>query len=355
MSNLRKIKIISVVGARPQFIKLAAIHKAILKNDEVHHVIVHSGQHYDFNLSGQFFVELSIPEPKYNLEIGSGHHVIQMAKCMIGLIDVFEKEKPDIVFVYGDTNTTAAAAITAAKCNIKLAHIEAGLREWDKSIPEEVNKLLTDAVSDLYFTPTETGRQNLSIEGKTNQVYVTGDLSLDLLYDMVDVTPSYLPSEPYIFMTCHRAANTNDIENLKEIMSAIEQISYKVIFAIHPRTKKVLNVVDPNWAPNHLVFIDPPGFWDTQAYIKNAKYVITDSGGIIKEAYFHKVPVIIIDKQTEWVETIQEGWSTIAGPNSNRILQSVSVWRRPLIHTNCLGDGKAGQRIIAEIIKHLNV
>jgi UDP-GlcNAc3NAcA epimerase len=352
---MNKCKVISVVGARPQFIKLAAMHKAILQEGTLKHIIVHSGQHYDFDMSGQFFEELAIPEPDYNLEIGSGHHIIQMAKCMTGLIDVFEKEKPDMMLVYGDTNTTAAAAITASKCNLKIAHIEAGLREWDKSIPEEVNKLLTDAVTDLYFTPTETGRQNLAKEGKTNQVYVTGDISLDLLYDLVDRTPSDMPGGDYVFMTCHRAANTDDPGNLKEILSAVKQIKQKVIFAMHPRTRKAIDILDPNWTPDHVIIIDPPGFWDTQAYIKNAKFVLTDSGGIIKEAYFHKVPAIIIDKQTEWVETVEEGWNTIAGPNSEKILQSISKWRRPQVHTNCMGDGKAGQRIISEIINSFHV
>lgn len=351
----QKISLLSVVGARPQFIKLAAMHKAILKNGTLKHIIVHSGQHYDFDMSGQFFEELAIPSPDYNLEIGSGHHIIQMARCMTGLIDVFEKEKPDMVLVYGDTNTTAAAAITAAKCNIKIAHIEAGLREWDKSIPEEVNKLLTDAVTDLYFTPTETGRQNLAKEGKTNQVYVTGDISLDLLYDLVDRTPGDMPGEAYVFMTCHRAANTDDPGNLKEIMSAVNQIKQKVIFAMHPRTRKAIDILDPNWASGHVKIIDPPGFWDTQAFIKNSKFVITDSGGVIKEAYFHKVPAIIIDNQTEWVETLEEGWNVIAGPDTKKILSAMENWKRPAMHTNCLGDGKAGQRIITEIINNINV
>jgi len=344
---------LSVVGARPQFIKLAAMHKAIQKDGTLRHIIVHSGQHYNFDMSGQFFEELQIPKPDYNLEIGSGHHVFQMAKCMTGLVDVFEKEKPDMVLVYGDTNTTAAAAITAAKCNLKLAHIEAGLREWDKTIPEEVNKLLTDAVADLYFTPTETGRKNLEKEGKTNHVYVTGDISLDLLYDNVERSPENIPEKPYIFMTCHRATNTDNPDNLHEILSAVQKIKQEVVFAVHPRTQKAIQNLKPNWSPGHVTMISPPGFWDTQAWIKNAQFVLTDSGGIIKEAYFHKVPAIIIDKQTEWVETVQEGWNVIAGPFTNRILLAIENWKRPKVHTNCLGDMHSGKKIINRIIHYL--
>ncbi|MBK9150503.1 MAG: UDP-N-acetylglucosamine 2-epimerase (non-hydrolyzing) [Saprospiraceae bacterium] len=346
-------KLLSVVGARPQFIKLAAMHRAIAKIPTLKHVIVHSGQHYDFEMSDRFFEELTIPKPNYNLEIGSDHPVLQMAKCMTGLVDVFVKEKPDIILVYGDTNTTAAAAIAAAKCNFKTAHIEAGLREWDKSIPEEVNKLLTDAVTDLYFTPTETGKINLEKEGKTQNVFVTGDISLDLLYDYTPESKISVPEEPYIFMTCHRAVNTDNPQNLKQILLAAEAIAKPVIFALHPRTKKVIETHFSDWHADNVTIIDPPGFWDTQTYIKHAEFVLTDSGGIIKEAYFHKVPAVILDKQTEWVETVQEGWNVIAGPDKNAILRAVHNWKRPDYHSNCLGDGKAGMRIVEQIIQYL--
>lgn len=352
---MSKFKILSVVGARPQFIKLAAMHRTIeMYSNDFEHVIVHSGQHYDFNMSGQFFEELNIPNPNYNLEIGSGHHVVQMAKCMMGLVEIFEKEEPHIVLVYGDTNTTSAAAICASKCNIKLAHIEAGLREWDKTIPEEINKLLTDSVSDLYFTPTETGRENLLKEGKIENVFVTGDISLDLITGKKTEAIASLSDEPYIFMTCHRAANTDNLDNLREILLAVEQLKYRIIFAIHPRTRKAVDRINTSWAPEHVTLINPPGFWETQAYIRNAKFCITDSGGIIKEAYFYKVPAIIIDKQTEWIETINEGWNIIAGPNTKRILAAIENWQKPEIHTNCLGDGRAGNLIIKEIHNYLN-
>lgn len=340
----------SIVGARPQFIKLAAICQALDFEPSMHHCIVHSGQHYNFEMSGQFFDELVIPKPDYNLEVGSGHHIYQMAKCMMGLVEIFEKEKPDIVLVYGDTNTTSAAAIAASKCNIKIAHIEAGLREFDKTIPEEVNKLITDSVTDLYFTPTETGRENLEREGKVNNVFVTGDISLDLLYSNRAQMLEKRIHRPYIFMTCHRAANTNDVKNLDQILRAVSDIDRDVIFAVHPRTKNALAEHFSDWHPAHVEMINPSGFWETQAYIKFADFVITDSGGIIKEAYFHKVPAIIIDKQTEWIETVDEGWNVIAGPDKEKILSAITNWKKPNIHSNCLGDGMAGEKIIDQII-----
>ncbi len=359
----KKYKIISVVGARPQFIKLAGLHKAIANENDFEHIIVHSGQHYDHNLSGQFFMELEIPEPHYNIGIGSGHHNIQIAKCIIGVDEILEKENPDLVIVYGDTNTTSAAAIAASKRNIPIAHVEAGLREFDKSIPEEINKLLTDAVTDLFFVPTQTGVDNLANTGVINQVFLTGDISLDLLYDnqklwnCADLKAKYGVNEGYIFMTCHRAANTDDRANLEQIIEALGELKVPVIFAIHPRTLQKINEysLQDSLKSENINLIDPPGFWETQSLIKHAQMVITDSGGIIKEAYFHKTPAIIIDKQTEWIETVEEGWNVIAGPSKITILNAVENWKVPEQHSNCLGNGKAGNHIVKEIINYLNV
>jgi UDP-N-acetylglucosamine 2-epimerase len=352
-------KVMSVVGARPQFIKLAGLHRAISKEKSLEHIIVHSGQHYDHNMSGQFFVELNIPEPYYNIGIGSGHHNVQIAKCIVGVDEILEKEMPDLVIVYGDTNTTSAAAMAASKRNVPIAHIEAGLREFDKSIPEEVNKLITDSVTDLYFTPTETGRINLANEGKCSNVFVTGDISLDLLFDFV-INDEFLKkynvrTGDYYFLTCHRAANTDVVENLGQILRAIENLDKVVLWPMHPRTGKVIEASFPNWSPANVKIIDTCGFLETQTLIKQAAFVITDSGGIIKEAYFHKVPAVIIDKQTEWIETVDEGWNTIAGPNANKILEAVKNWRKPRRHGNCIGNGNAGKVIVKEILNYLNV
>lgn len=355
--NKRRYKILSLVGARPQFIKLAGLHGAITCERNIEHIIIHSGQHYDHNMSGHFFDELGLPKPNYNLGIGSDYHNIQIAKCIIGVDEILEKETPDLVIVYGDTNTTAAGAIAAAKRKIPIAHVEAGLREFDKSIPEEVNKLITDALTDLFFTPTESGRSNLIAEGRQNNVFVTGDISLDLLFkNRSHMESTILESEKYIFVTCHRAANTDEKNNLKEILEAIRELEYMVKFSIHPRTAKAIFSYDFQYLldSNKIQVLEPQGFWETQKLIKNAAFVLTDSGGVIKESYFHKVPGIILDKQTEWIETVKEGWNIIAGPDKKKILETVSTWLRPKYHSNCLGDGQAGKRIVAEIIKYLD-
>jgi len=347
-------KIISVIGARPQFIKLAGFHRAVQKEPKLHHVIIHSGQHYDYGMSGQFFEELDLPAPDYNLQVGSASHNSQIARCLEGLDPILEKEFPAMVVVYGDTNTTAAAAIAAAKRNIPVAHIEAGLREFDKSIPEEINKLITDAVTELYFTPTETGRDNLLREGKSHNVFVTGDIGLDLLTGDTEDGKD-LPSKEYIFVTCHRASNTENPENLKAILSSLAEVDKDVVFPLHPRTK---NAIEKFGLGHHLTsgnihVTEPLGFWDTQQWIRNAWRVVTDSGGVIKEAYFYKVPCIITDKQTEWVESVNEGWSIVAGPDKDQIIKAARDFEIPKKHSNFLGDGQAGVRIVDKILEYL--
>lgn len=361
MSKAAVYHIITVVGARPQFIKAAALSRAIAKSSRLKETIVHSGQHYDHNLSGSFFSELEIPEPKYNLGIGSQSHNKMIGRFLIAFDDILEAEKPDLVVVYGDTNTTSAAAIGAAKRNIPLAHVEAGLREWDKSIPEEVNKLLTDSVTDLFFTPTQTGVGNLKKVGIVENVFLTGDISLDLLFhnpkfiEESVLRTKYNLSGEYAFMTCHRDANTSDSKNLKAILNAVSKCDLPVVFPIHPRTKAaILQHNLGNHISSNILVIEPLSFWETQSLLKHAAIAITDSGGIIKEAYYHKVPGIIIDAQTEWIETIHEGWNSIAGPNEERIVNLVKSRKTPKVHTNALGDGNCGDRIVKRIERYLD-
>ncbi len=353
----KKIKILTVLGARPQFIKAAALSSAIKKHPLMDEVIVHSGQHYDDNLSGVFFDELDIPSPKYNLGIGSQSHNVFIGRFLIAFDKILDVENPDVIIVFGDTDTTAAAAIAAAKRNICLAHIEAGLREYDKSIPEEVNKLITDSVSDLYFCPTMTGVENLQKQGITHQVFLTGDIGLDLLVsdtryiDHSLLTEKYGLKERYVFMTCHREANTKDRQKLENILKAVTNLGIQVVFPIHPRTKKA--IVDfglEGLTGGALKVVEPIGFWETQSLIKGAYCTITDSGGIIKETYFHKTPGIIIDTQTEWIETVKEGWNTIAGPNEYNILRAFENLKTPKIHTQALGRGDCGKKIV-EILR----
>lgn len=356
----KKYHVITVVGARPQFVKAAALSRAILKSSELRETIVHSGQHYDANLSGDFFAELDIPVPKYNLEIGSVSHNVLIGQFLIKFDAILEEEKPDMVIVYGDTNTTSAAAIGAAKRNIPLAHVEAGLREWDKTIPEEVNKLITDSVTDLFFSPTQTGVENLKKVGVTANVYMTGDISLDLLFE----NPNYIQEETiratynvpdeYIFMTCHRDANTSNQHHLHSILTAVSTADKPVVFALHPRTRNAIETYGL-WDSigDNVQLIDPLGFWETQSLLKYASLSVTDSGGIIKEAYFHKTPAIIVDKQTEWIETLVEGWNVVTGPNYDAICNAIQHHKAPSSHTNALGNGTCGKQIVDVIETYL--
>ena len=357
MAILKK-HIITVVGARPQFVKAAALSRAIAKSETLKETIVHSGQHYDQNLSGDFFAELNIPQPKYNLGIGSMSHNKMIGHFLIAFDDIIDQEEPDMILVYGDTNTTSAAAIAAAKSNIPLAHVEAGLREWDKTIPEEVNKLLTDSVTDLFFSPTSTGVDNLAKVGITDNVFLTGDISLDLLFS----DTQYLEEEhlrkkynlvgDYIFMTCHRDANTSSEEKLSNILRGVSSTDQQVLFAMHPRTKVAIDRYGiGQLIGNNLIITEPLGFWETQSLLRYSSLSVTDSGGIIKETYFHKVPGIIIDKQTEWIETLEEGWNVVTGPDEDAIKSYIANPPQPTIHTNALGDGLCGNKIVS-ILEH---
>lgn len=376
-----KYKILTVVGARPQFIKAAPLSKAIAASENLIEVLVHTGQHYDYELSQQFFDELGLPTPLYNLEIGSGRHAFQMGQILIKLDSVLEIEKPDMVVVFGDTNSTSAAAIAAAKNNIPLAHVEAGLREWNKRIPEEINKLLTDSVTDLYFCPTPTGVVNLQKQGVTEGVHLVGDIGIDLvvhnlekivrnktvLFERLNQPPTPEGSRVisnhqtpiteggYFFMTCHRASNTDDVEKLKQILSIFDDIKEPIIFPIHPRTRATIEKhgLQHLLEKPHVQVIEPIGFWDTQTLIRHAKMVLTDSGGVIKEAYFHKVRCCILDNQIEWIEAVNEGWSKITGANRLKIIEAIKTFELPTVFSGFLGDGTAAQQIVFIINSYL--
>jgi UDP-N-acetylglucosamine 2-epimerase len=355
-------KIISVVGARPQFIKLAPLSRAIRK--EFDEIIIHTGQHYDEGMSDIFFKELGIPTPDYNLGIGSNLPCKQIALMLIELEEIFLKEKPDCVIVFGDTNSTAAASIAAIKTKSKLAHIEAGLREFNKYIPEESNKLITDILSDFYFCPTPKAIEILKSMGLTQHAYNVGDVMIDIIEQNIPVIEANqeaiykrfdIKHKEYCFMTCHRASNTDDVDNLKNILEAIQSFSEKVIFPIHPRT---LKVVKENGLENlinqpNIILTEPLGYIDSQTLIRFAKFVYTDSGGITKEAYFHHTPGILTDTQTEWVETVDEGWNQQAGPKKENIIAAYHKISSPTFNSNCLGDGKASEKITSILKQYL--
>jgi UDP-GlcNAc3NAcA epimerase len=363
LTSKKIYKLLTVVGARPQFIKAAPLSKAIAEHPFLEEIMVHSGQHYDNNLSNIFFEELGLPTPKYLMEVGSSSPATQFAHIILKLDSILQIEKPDMVIVFGDTNTTSAAAVTAAKNNLPIAHVEAGLREWNKTIPEEINKLLTDAVTDLYFCPTLTGVKNLKNANITKNVFLTGDIGLDLLVnnkekiadnrqilDKLGIKPN-----DYFFFTCHRASNTDNPERLKAILDIFKVIEKPVIFPIHPRTKARIE----QFGFTHLLqmpivkVVEPLGFWDTQTLIHFAEKVLTDSGGIVKEAYFHKTPCIIMDNQIEWVEAVEEGWCSLTGANTEQILNKLRHFDTPSVQSAFLGDGTAAKKIVEAIMGFL--
>lgn len=355
--------ILHIIGARPHFMKLAPVYQGLKSNDQISQKIIHTGQHYDFELSGQFIAEFELPKPDVNLEIGSKGHLGQIADILLGLDRYFEEHPTDMVVVYGDTNTTAAGAIAAAKVNIPIAHIEAGLREWDKSIPEEVNKLLTDAVTDLYFAPSDTGAQNLKRNGILEGVHETGDVVISYIHnnnhriceELSILAELNITKENYFLATCHRAANTDDPVHLKEILTALQSLPKKVIFLLHPRTRQAIKShgLEAYVDNENILTTHPLSFWRTQCLIQNAKMILTDSGGMIKEAYYHRKQSIILDKQTEWVEVLEHGWSYIAGPSKENILYGVHNQMNPPDHPELYFQPDAPEMISRIIFDYL--
>lgn len=322
------MKIVTVIGARPQFIKAAAVSNKLRKNNE--EILIHTGQHYDNNMSDIFFEELGIPKPNYNLSIGSGNHGYQTGKMLIELEALYIKEKPDIILVYGDTNSTLAGALAASKLLIPIAHIEAGLRSFNMNMPEEQNRVLTDHISKYLFAPTDTAINNLKNENITKNVYNTGDVMFDaikLFKEKALETSSVLkdnninPNE-YILSTIHRAENTNDINRLTNIINALNESEKNVVLPLHPRTHKFINDYGLK-INNNIKIIEPVGYLDMINLENNSQKIVTDSGGVQKEAYFLQKPCITMRDETEWIETVENGWNTIVGSNKEKILDSI--------------------------------
>jgi UDP-N-acetylglucosamine 2-epimerase len=348
------MKIVSIVGARPQFIKSVLISRELRKSQE--EVLVHTGQHYDIELSKIFFDELGIPKPDYNLGVGSDTHARQTARMMISIEDTLIAETPDLVLVYGDTNSTLAGALAAVKLHIPVAHVEAGPRMFDRNIPEEVNRVLTDHVSSFLFAPTQTALDNLRTEGINDGVYLTGDVMLDsfLQFSQVAERNSKILHElglgkaEYLLTTVHRARNTEVEENLKNIVEAFSSMDEKIVFPVHPRTAKYLKQYrlygQLRDAPN-VRLIAPVGYLDSIILTQNAKKVLTDSGGLQKEAYFSKVPCITLDGVTGWPETVEDGWNTLVSSNKEKIIEAVKQFEPEGRQRDVFGDGRAGGRI----------
>ncbi|MDD7794977.1 non-hydrolyzing UDP-N-acetylglucosamine 2-epimerase [Clostridium sp. 'White wine YQ'] len=349
------MKILTVVGARPQFIKAAAVSKVLRETCE--EKIIHTGQHYDKNMSEVFFDELNIPRPDFNLHIGSGGHGFQTGNMLINLEEIYLNEKPDMILVYGDTNSTLAGALCASKMLIPVAHVEAGLRSFNMAMPEEQNRILTDHISKYLFAPTETAMKNLKNEGLTNNTYNVGDVMFDAVKHFKEIAKekSVLykklidTKDNFILTTIHRAENTNSIQRLSNIIEALNESGEKIILPLHPRTQKYISEYGLKLS-NNIEIIEPIGYLDMLGLEMLAKKIVTDSGGVQKEAYFMDKPCITMRDETEWVETVEQGWNTVVGTEKNKILDAIINFNPVNEKLNVFGDGKASE-IISDILR----
>jgi len=368
-------KIATILGARPQFIKAAVISRIIKElNDEnssqlIDEIIIHSGQHYDIGMSQIFFDELDIPKPHYFLDVNGSSHAVMTGMMLIKIEKCLNEIKPDIVLIYGDTNTTLAGALTAAKLNIPVAHVEAGLRSFNRNMPEEINRILADKISSILFCPTTTAVNNLNNEGigiedkkslYGQKVVLSGDVMYDsvLYYEKIAKPSDQIKKiieeikDNFYLATIHRAENTNDLSRLRNIIEALEEISKQtpVIIPLHPRTKKIIN--DNRILTKHIKFIEPAGYFDLLTLLSKCKGVFTDSGGLQKEAYFMKKFCVILRDETEWVELVRNNAAVLVGADKEQVvtaekkLSSLNV--EP--ETGLFGDGKAGEKIVGKLI-----
>lgn len=347
--------IASIVGARPQFIKAAPVSRAL--TSRFNEVMIHTGQHYDYEMSDLFFKEMDMRQPDFNLGIGGGTHGAQTGMMLIELEKVISAVKPDCVLVYGDTNSTLAGALTTAKAGIPLAHVEAGLRSYNRAMPEEVNRVLTDHVSSWLFCPTDAAIKNLEKEGITKGVHQIGDVIYDALLRNLEIARAKsqilermsLKKGEYALATVHRAGNTDDRTNMQSILDALGSLPTRVVFPVHPRTRK--RIEEWKFAINENVsLIEPLGPLDILQLQENADCILTDSGGMQKEAYLLGARCITLREETEWVETVSAGWNSLAGVDAKRIRALYGTWKpareRPLLY----GDGRAAEKI-AQILK----
>ncbi|MDD2411924.1 MAG: UDP-N-acetylglucosamine 2-epimerase (non-hydrolyzing) [Bacteroidales bacterium] len=380
-----EIKILTIIGARPQIIKAAAISRTIKNgfDHQIQEILVHTGQHYDANMSDVFFKEMGIPEPHHNLNVGSMSHAAQTAKMMLGIENLINSEKPNYLLVYGDTNSTLAGALSAAKLHLPVIHVEAGLRSYNKSMPEEINRIITDHASTLLFTPTKTGFQNLIKEGFSNTdvqkadvdhpaIFHCGDVMLDnsLFFkekaqkDSQILQKMNLKPNEFVLCTIHRDNNTDIKERLTNIVRALLEISQKndiqIVLPLHPRTAKKL----PEMLDSHLYqdfttavgikITEPVSFFDMIQLESNSKLIMTDSGGVQKEAFFFKKPCLILRSETEWVEIVDADCAKIVDANREKIIENFNLYlnKQDLFFPDIFGNGKAAEFICQKIIKH---
>lgn len=350
-----------MVGARPQFIKVSPVHKAISNRHE--HRILHTGQHYDYQMSQVFFEELQIPAPDYSLGVGSGTHGIQTGRMLADIEGALMKERPEMVLVYGDTNSTLAGALAAVKLNIPIGHIEAGLRSYRRGMPEEINRVLTDHISSLLFCPSRVSVGNLALEGVTKGVHLVGDTMTEVLLDLEErlkeevLDALGLGKKDYILCTIHRQENADDRKNMEEIINAILASSECFVIPLHPRSRK--NLI--NWSmigklenADNVLLTEPQNFMAFTALEKYAKKIMTDSGGVQKEAHFFGVPCVTVRDETEWVETLEDGWNVLVGAHCDRILEALAKGRPQRSPSFSYGDEHVSKRIVDVLEAYLH-
>ena len=343
----------TIVGARPEFIQSTPVSRA-LRQASHQELLVHTGQHYDNEMSHVFFEELSLHEPYKNLGCGSGSQGVQTGRILARVEAVMLEERPDWVLVYGDTNSTLAGALAAAKLHIPVAHVEAGMRSFNRRMPEEINRVLTDHISSALFCPTDTAVKNLRDEGITEHVYKVGDVTYEAsLYcspiaeDKSTIFEDMnLEKKHYYLATVHRPRNTDDDERLQSILNAFGRLEYPVVFLAHPRVRKVIEA-GVCVVPENVRMALPVGYLDMLLLERHAKMILTDSGGIQKEAYFHAVPCVTLREETEWVETVEAGWNRLVGADEELIVSAVTEWHPPETRPPIFGDGRTATKIIS--------
>ncbi|WP_297890101.1 UDP-N-acetylglucosamine 2-epimerase (non-hydrolyzing) [Sulfurihydrogenibium sp.] len=357
------MKILTVLGARPQFIKAAVVSREIKKHPDIKEIIIHTGQHYDINMSDIFFEQMQIPKPDYYLGINGKSHGAMTGQMMEKIEEVAIKENPDWILVYGDTNSTLAGALVASKLHIKLAHVEAGLRSFNMKMPEEINRILTDRVSNLLFCPTDTAVENLKKEGFDNFPYAkivkVGDVMYDayLYYRQFAKKPENVKVEKdFALCTIHRAENTDNTDRLKNILEALKEIAedLQVILPLHPRTKKIIESKNIN--VDNIAIIEPVGYFEMLWLLENCRFVLTDSGGLQKEAFFAKKPCITLREETEWVELVNVGVNKLVGADKEKIVsiaKGIDEYFNDFnsVVSDLYGDGKSGEKIVECLVR----
>lgn len=375
----KSIKLVSVVGARPQFIKLAPLLRSIERFNEVEplqieHATIHTGQHYDHGMSDIFFEELEIPHAEYNLGVGSGKHGVQTGKMLAGIEKLLLELKPDMLIIFGDTNSTVAAALAAAKIHVPIAHVEAGLRSFNRRMPEEINRIASDHISDILLAPTPTAVTHLRREGLEEKTVLTGDIMYDTVLlnqelaarKSTFLVDNQLEKNKYTVATVHRAENTDDPERLEALLNMFNKIAEKhfpIVFPMHPRTSHRLPTILPDWkAHPNLRLIEPVGYLDMIQMLGNARLAFTDSGGLQKEAFFLNCPCITLRDETEWVETVMAGGNVVVGADPEKIMEALFQWKARFAEAEIdfapeiapyFGEGDAADRILHAILKFL--